>query len=139
MADFVFWTLVADFIFWTQVADFAFWMLVTNFGFWTPVADFVFWTPVADFVFWTPVADFVVWTLVADFGFWTLAADLGRFACDYRLQHYLLRSFYNLCILISVAKCSLKLPSFCSMQPEIKNVTVLSNEGCHQHRGTSNT
>ena len=85
------------------------------------------------------MADFVVWTPVADFEFWTLVSDFGHFAWHFKLQHYLLLSFYNLYTFISVARCSLRLPSFCSIQPEIKNITVISNEGCHQHRGTSDT
>ena len=85
------------------------------------------------------MADFVVWTPVADFGFWTVVADFGHFAWDFKLQHYHLLSFYNLYTFISVARCSLRLPSFCSIQPEIKNINVISNEGCHQHRGTSDT
>ena len=85
------------------------------------------------------MANFVVWIPVADCGFWTLMADFGHFAWDFKLQHYHLLSFYNLYTFISVARCSLRLPRFFSIQPEIKNITVLSYEGCHQHRGTSNT
>ena len=91
------------------------------------MADFGFWTQVGDFAFWMLVTDFLFWTLVADFVVWTLVADFGHFAWDFKLQHYHLLSFYNLYTFISVARCSLRLPSFCSIQPEIKNITLISN------------